>query len=194
MLFPSKKRDTALLSDEEILRKYFESGNMDNLVVLYSRYSHLIYGICMKYFRDREESKDAVMEIFEKLVKALRKEKVNNFNGWIYSVARNHCLMAIRDRKRHLLKEKDGIFMESEDQRHLSDDGIMDQNLDKLRGCIEKLSAEQKACIELFYFNRKSYAEIAVETRYELNKIKSFIQNGKRNLKICIENSGDEKS
>jgi RNA polymerase sigma-70 factor (ECF subfamily) len=147
----------------------------------------------MKYFRDREESKDATMEIFEKLVKTLRKEKVENFNRWIYSVTRNHCLTVIRDRKRHLVTEDNMIFMESGPDWHLSDDGIMDENIEKLRDCLDKLNDEQKTCVELFYMKKKSYREIVAETQYELKKVKSHIQNGKRNLKICIETSGDEK-
>ena len=178
MFFTNKKKDRDNLQDDDLLKKYFETGD---------------YGVCMKYFRDREESKDATMEIFEKLVKTLRKEKVDNFNRWIYSVTRNHCLTVIRDRKRHLMKEDNMIFMESEPDWHLSDDGIMDENIEKLHDCLEKLSDEQKTCVELFYMKKKSYREIVAVTQYELKKVKSHIQNGKRNLKICIETSGDEK-
>jgi RNA polymerase sigma factor (sigma-70 family) len=194
MSFTNKKKDFNGLTDEEILNRYFETGNMESLVILYNRYMHLIYGVCMKYFRDREESKDATMEIFEKLAKTLRKETVLNFNGWIYSVTRNHCLTIIRDKKRHLIKDDGLIFMESDSGWHLSDDGIMDDNIEKLHDCLAGLTDEQKTCVELFYLKKKSYREIVSETQYELNKVKSHIQNGKRNLKICIENSGDGKS
>ena len=193
MVFIKIKKDREGAPDEELLKRYFESGDMETLVILYNRYMHLIYGVCMKYFRDREESKDATMEIFDKLVKSLRKETVINFNGWIYSVTRNHCLTVIRDRKRHLLKEDNILFMESDPGWHLSDDGIMEESIEKLRDCLEKLTDEQKTCVELFYMKKKSYREIVAETQYELNKVKSHIQNGKRNLKICIENSGDGK-
>ena len=193
MIFINKKKDREGLPDDVLLKKYFESGDMEYLVVLFNRYMHLIYGVCMKYFRDREESKDATMEIFEKLVKTLRKESVSDFNRWIYSVTRNHCLTVIRDKKRHLLKDDDIIFMESDTGWHLSDDGIMEENIEKLRACMEQLNDEQKKCVELFYMKKKSYREIVAETRFELNKVKSHIQNGKRNLKICIENSGDGK-
>ena len=190
MLFVNKKKDTEELPDEEILNQYFESGDMESLVILFNRYMHLIYGVCMKYFRDREESKDAVMEIFEKLVKTLRKETVKNFNRWIYTVTRNHCLTVIRNHKRHLLREDDPVFMETAGHWSPDHDGIMEENIEKLRGCLEQLSAEQKTCVELFYFSKKSYAD---QTRFEPGKVKSYIQNGKRNLKICIENTGDGK-
>ena len=193
MIFINKKKDREGLPDDVLLKKYFESGDMEYLVVLFNRYMHLIYGVCMKYFRDREESKDATMEIFEKLVKTLRKEPVSDFNRWIYSVTRNHCLTVIRDKKRHLLKDDDIIFMESDTGWHLNDDGIMEENIEKLRDCMEQLNDEQKKCVELFYMKKKSYREIVAETRFELNKVKSHIQNGKRNLKICIENSGNGK-
>ncbi len=193
MLFVNKKREVNELPDEEILKIYFESGDMESFVLLFQRYMHLVYGVCMKYFRDREESKDATMEIFEKLVKTLRKETVKNFNRWIYTVTRNHCLTVIRDKKRHLLKDEGTVFMENELIRHHGDDRIIEENIDKLRGCLQKLPEEQKTCVELFYFNKKSYAEIVAETKFELSKVKSYIQNGKRNLKNCIESSDDGK-
>ncbi len=193
MLFVNKKKEITDIPDEEILKIYFETGDMESLVILFQRYMHLVYGVCMKYFRDREESKDATMEIFEKLVKTLRKETVMNFNRWIYTVTRNHCLTVIRDQKRHLIKDDGSLFMETGTIWHPGDDGIMEENIEKLRDCLEKLPGEQKTCVELFYFNKKSYAEIVAETRFELSKVKSYIQNGKRNLRICIEKSDDGK-
>lgn len=193
MFFIKRNRSSQPVADKDLLEKYFESGEPEYLGILFSRYLHLVYGVCMKYFRDRDESKDAVMEIFEKIFKVLRKDKVEDFNRWIYTVTRNHCLTSLRDRKRHMLKDEGLIPVESEENWHHKDDGIMEENIEKLRKCLETLPEQQKTCVELFYFHRKSYRQIMDETRFEENKVKSYIQNGKRNLRICIEKSENGK-
>jgi RNA polymerase sigma-70 factor (ECF subfamily) len=56
-----------------------------------------------------------------------------------------------------------------------------------LEKCIETLGDEQKQCVKLFYLQEKCYKEITESTGFDMNKVKSYIQNGKRNLKICME-------
>jgi RNA polymerase sigma factor (sigma-70 family) len=188
MLFINKKKRTEEVTDAVLLEKYSSTGNIDFLGTLYNRYMHLVYGVCMKYLKDRDDSKDAVMQIFEKLVILLKNEKIRDFNHWIYTVTRNYCLMILRDQKRHSLKEEIHVFMETEEIPHLGNDGIMEEDIEKLQDCLGTLPDQQKTCVELFYFEQKSYREIAELTMFDLNNIKSYIQNGKRNLKICIEN------
>ncbi len=191
MFLINKKKDGGQVSDNTLLERYFESGDMEWLGTLYNRYIHLVYGVCMKYLRDRDTAKDAVMQIFEKLIETLRKEKVRDFNKWIYTVSRNHCLMMLRESKKRASKEDRLIFMENEEVLNHGDDGIMENNIEILRECIETLPENQKTCVEMFYFQQKSYREISEHTRFDLNNIKSFIQNGKRNLKNCVESKSD---
>jgi RNA polymerase sigma-70 factor (ECF subfamily) len=177
-------------SDEELLEKFRLSGNLDLLGELFARYMHLVYGVSLKYFKDRNEAQDAVMNIFEKLITDLPKHKVQNFKSWLYVLTKNHCLMEIRsrkstDRKLEGLKiEQD--FMESAEEMHPLDreDNSIE---DALNNCIEKLKSEQKQCIELFYYKKLCYQEVAEELNMDEKKVKSYLQNGKRNLKICLE-------
>jgi RNA polymerase sigma-70 factor (ECF subfamily) len=191
MFLINKKKDGSQVPDNTLLERYFDSGDMDRLGTLYNRYLHLVYGVCMKYLKDRDNAKDAVMQIFEKLVETLRREKVRDFNKWIYTVARNHCLMMLRDNKKRTEKEDQVIFMENAGVLNHGDDGIMEKDIEILRECIETLPENQKTCIEMFYFGQKSYREISETTRLDMNNIKSYIQNGKRNLKNCVESKTD---
>jgi len=177
-------------SDEELLEKYINSGNLDVLGELYARYMHLVYGVSLKYFKDRDDAQDAVMFIFEKLIDDLPRHEVRNFKSWLYVLTKNHCLMEIRTRK-SANQRLEGLkieqeFMESLDEMHPIDreDEIIEEALKK---CIEKLKSEQKQCIELFYYQKLCYQEIAEKLRLDEKKVKSFLQNGKRNLKICLE-------
>jgi len=177
-------------TDEELLLQFKKSGSLDTLGDLYSRYMHLVYGVALKYFQDREEAKDAVMQIFEKLISDLPGHEVRNFKSWLYVLTKNYCLMYIRSKK-----SSDGRmegykieqqFMESEPELHPLDKE--EPSLEEaLKECMEQLKAEQKQCIQLFYYQKLCYQEIADKLKMNEKKVKSYLQNGKRNLKICLE-------
>lgn len=177
--------------DELLLESYLKSGEMDLLGVLYNRYTHLVYGICLKYFKDRFKSQDGVIDVFENVVKDIERFEIKNFKSWLYVVAKNHCLMELRKEKSERNKNEHFLateFMESTTQLHPIDE-VDNENLEKqLKDCIEKLKIEQRKCIKLFYFENKCYKEIAQKLKTDELKVKSGIQNGKRNLKICLEN------
>lgn len=190
-LIPSHKKIKAK-TDEELFTDYLDKRDMEVLGELYSRHMHLVYGVCLKYFKERERSQDAVIQLFEKLVVEIVKYEIRNFKSWLYVVTKNHCLMELRKTKpgKTLLvsEEKElAVFMESEPELHPIDKEPEEINEQPLSDCIERLKEEQKQCIRLFYFEEKSYREISAALKLEEKKVKSFIQNGKRNLKICLE-------
>jgi RNA polymerase sigma factor (sigma-70 family) len=179
------------LNDQELLLLYKESADISLAAVLFSRYTHLVFGLCMKYLKDEEDSRDAVMTIFEKLIEDLKKHEISNFKSWLYSVSKNHCLMVLRKKTSENEKIPD-LLMKNEYVLHLSSEEDKELNLLKLDNCMEKLVEQQRKCIELFFLQEKCYREIEANTGYSSNEVKSFIQNGKRNLKNCMERSTDD--
>ena len=167
---------------------YKKEYDLDILGELYKRYTGLVFGVCLKYLKDREESQDAVMQIFEKLIKSLLEHEITHFKSWLYVTSRNHVLMQLRKKKTVSLENIPQSFMEFGAVEHQED--ALESNLTKLEKCIETLVEEQKACVSLFYLQSKCYQEINALTGYDLKKVKSYIQNGKRNLKICLEKNG----
>lgn len=189
ILFSNKNKEK---SDEELLSDYLKYQDMEILGELYKRYMHLVYGVCLKYLKEREKSKDEVTRIFEKLLTEIDKHEIRNFKSWLYVVTKNHCLMELRKQKpgkTMLVSDENelAVFMENEPELHPVDREPEERNEKTLNDCIEKLKDEQKQCIRLFYFENKSYREICSVLNLEEKKVKSFIQNGKRNLKICLE-------
>jgi RNA polymerase sigma factor (sigma-70 family) len=178
------------LTDLELLAQYKENGELPLLGELYTRYQSLVYGVCLKYLKDRDDAKDAVMQLFEKLIPTLLTHEVENFKSWLYVTARNHCLMQIRARKSKFTQEFSPDFMENQLLLHPEEEPDLEGNLTKLEDCIETLINEQKQCIQLFFLKERCYKDIATATGFDLNQVKSFIQNGKRNLKICMERNG----
>lgn len=175
------------MTDLELLRQYKLSGEVHWAGILYNRYTWLVYGICLRYLKDREDAKDAAMQLFEKLITTLKTHEIEHFKSWLYVTARNHCLMQLRARKGKYTEEISPLLMETSTEAHLEEQDELEANLGKLEKCIEKLAHEQKACVKMFFLQQKCYKDITVLTGYDLSKVKSFIQNGKRNLKICME-------
>ena len=160
------------------------------LAQLYLRYTDLVYGVCLKYFKNAEQAKDAVMNIYEELLTKLQTNEVQNFKSWLYVVVKNYCLMQLRKQKKMVTVEFTSAVMQSEDFTHLDSVLEKENELKKLEYCIEHLPAEQKESIQLFYLENKCYNEIVDKTGYEWNKVRSLIQNGRRNLKTCMEKNG----
>jgi RNA polymerase sigma-70 factor (ECF subfamily) len=197
MLFNLLGKKSVKKPDEDLLREFKASGDLELLGQLYSGYMHLVYGVCLKYFKDRDESMDAVMHIFEKLISEVPKHNIENFRSWLHVVTKNYCLMQIRSHKSLIEKhnewiEESQIFMENSPELHPIDNE--DADLEKtLQECIEKLKDEQKECIKQFYYENRCYNEIAVSLNLGENKVKSHLQNGKRNLKLCMEEKNGRK-
>lgn len=192
-------------SDSELVQKFRESRNNEIVGELFQRYTTLVFGVCMKYLKDEDEAKDGVMQIFEKILTDLHRHHVENFKGWLYMVAKNHCMMYFRSKKNHVelpreLTEdnaEDGVLTPAgggigggfsvelaSDLHHNGED--KEKQLTLMESAIKELKEGQKVCIELFYLQERSYEEVAKMTGYSMKEVKSYIQNGKRNLKIIM--------
>lgn len=189
-----RSKNTIQVDDEILVAEYRQSGDNKILGELFKRYVHLVFGVSMQYLKNDAEAQDMTMFVFEKLMSDLKNHQVNNFKSWLYMVTKNQCLMHLRKGKNINFVEFDpGRNSDDEDtdmdfaaEEHLDDAQVKEIHLDLLEKGLKELNAEQKTCVELFYLQNKSYVEIAEITGYELSKVKSYIQNGKRNLKIFM--------
>jgi RNA polymerase sigma-70 factor (ECF subfamily) len=184
---PNKQSPSA---DDELLSIYRSSGDVAVLGQLYERYMPLMYGVCLKYLKDEEQAKDAVMGIFEELVTKVKQHDISIFRSWLYVLGRNYCLMQLRAGKKLEMVALDEV-MEFTPLLH-PDDNNREEAYNALERCIDKLTGAQKQSIDLFYLKEKCYKEVADITGFSLNEVKSYIQNGKRNLKICLEKNSEQ--
>jgi RNA polymerase sigma-70 factor (ECF subfamily) len=194
-MFSLSSNNRQNLSDSDLIERYRYSFDNAYIGELFQRYSHMLYGVCLKYMKDEEKAKDVVMDVFEIVLIDLKRHQVDTFRTWVYSVAKNQCLMELRKEKRvdskqeefaHLSKE----IMELDIPQHLN--GESQEETDrKLDIAIDGLKGGQRECIRMFYFEKKSYEEIEAKTGYTYNEVKSFLQNGKRNLKIQLTRANE---
>ena len=176
------------MDDLQLVAKFVETGSNDFLGELFDRYHHLVFGVCLKYLSNRDEAKDATLQVFEKLITDLKKHEIHNFSSWLHSVTRNHCLMALRKNTR-LQQQELGYRTEMHivpKEDDLEQIKIKEIQLSLLEEAVQNLNQEQRICIELFYLKEKCYKEIEEETGFTNKQVKSYIQNGKRNLKLTL--------
>jgi RNA polymerase sigma factor (sigma-70 family) len=185
MRFLKSSRKPVETSDEDLLQQYRDTGDLPTLARLYEKYMTLVYGVCLKYLKDEEQSKDAVMQIFEELLVKVNRYDIKQFKSWLYTLTRNYCLMQLRGDKKREHESLDGV-MELAIDLHPEYSDLQD-DIAALERCKQKLPQPQREAINLFYMDERCYKEIADHTGYTLNEVKSYIQNGKRNLKICLE-------
>jgi RNA polymerase sigma-70 factor (ECF subfamily) len=175
------------ISDNELLENYYQSRDQQWIGILLERYTMLLLGVCMKYLKNEEEAKDAVQQVFLKVLTEVSKYKIEYFKTWLYMVAKNHCLMKLRGQQGKYtkeLKEETAIEHQQADKNEL----LANENTFLLlEQSIGELNEEQKQCVTLFYLQKKSYQEIATTTGLSLMQVKSHIQNGKRNLRMLLE-------
>jgi RNA polymerase sigma factor (sigma-70 family) len=185
-----KSISTYNVDDNVLLKQFKNDSNQEALSALFFKYVDLVFGVCLKYLQDGEKSKDAVMEIYEELTIKLKKHEVSNFKSWLHVLTKNHCLMKLRKSKNIKHTELTEDFVQIQQNEHpLAELLDKEENLKKMEHCLEKLTQEQRVSIELFYLQQKCYNEIVNITGYEWQMVRSFVQNGKRNLRNCMEDS-----
>lgn len=173
-------------SDEELYSTFVETQDREVMGLLFRKYMSLVFGVCMKYLREKNTAQDNTMEIFERLLEHQPSSEIKNFKAFLYVVSKNHCLMKQRGEKMISIEISESD-MESAMQMHLIDNSPDEKQDQLLQKCMKTLKDFQKDCVTLFYLRKKSYLEISHDLKMNLNAVKSHIQNGKRNLKICIE-------
>ena len=191
-LYPVNYKNSQELTDEELLQRYKSDDNSHWVGILFDRYAILLLGMCMKYLKNEEDARDSVQQIFLKVLADINKHEVQFFRAWIYQVTRNHCLMQLRQKQQVRQEEVNETLLGApavpeEDKNTFVE---KDKMLENMQQALEQLNEEQRSCVKLFYLQKMSYQDIVTATGYNLQQVKSYIQNGKRNLKLILSKQG----
>lgn len=189
--------DIKTMTDDELVAYYKQTGDRAVIAEIYNRYAYLLFGVCMKYMKNEPDAKEALMQVFEKLYESLRIYEIGHFKSWFYSVTKHHCLYLLTHSKEYSYEEKDLSWKTPKEFVEFGDDLTLSGHLEnedltkRLQKAMEQLKEEQRICVDLFYLKEKSYQEVQELTNFSYMQVKSYIQNGKRNLKILLsENHG----
>lgn len=187
-MFFFRRKDLKKLDDKALVEKYQRFSNSKYVEVLFERYFHLVFGVCLKFLKNEFESNEAVLAVYERLLNDLKEKEIENLGPWLHVVSRNYCLTYLRTKSRALKREQlyEEEIRSGEDFEEESPVEVKEQQLNKLEEAIGQLKEEQKQCVELFYLKQLCYKEVAEITGFDMKQVKSHIQNGKRNLKIIL--------
>jgi RNA polymerase sigma-70 factor (ECF subfamily) len=177
----------AHIADSDLLKNFYADHDNKWLGILLPRYTLLLLGVCMKYLKNEQDAKDAVQQIYLKVIPELKKYEVAYFKSWIYMIAKNHCLMVLRGSKNKSVEINEKILVTDQLNEDTHFHVEKERLLTEMENCILQLNKEQQQCVTLFYLNKKTYAEVAETTGYSMLQVKSHLQNGKRNLKLLME-------
>ncbi len=191
MLSFFRKKNYSECSTDELLTLYQEKGDQEALGVLYEKHLEMVYGVCIKYLTEKELAQDAVLDIFEQLTEKAKHHDIVKFDGWLFMLSKNHCLMQLRKMQKNVVLSIEDRNLEVHEEEYIEIDERREENLQSLEACIEKLPEEQKQVVTMFYLEEKSYKEIADFMQIDTEKVRSFIQNGRRNLKNCMTGKGN---
>lgn len=175
------------IEDKELLNRFYSDHNNEWLGILLPRYTLLLFGVCMKYLKNEEDAKDCVQQIFLKAINELHKYQVEYFKSWIYMIAKNHCLMKLRDKGKYPVEISERVMATPDTIEDRNSLIAKDNTLNEMLEALQKLNREQQLCLTLFYLEKRSYTEIAANTGWTMMQVKSHIQNGKRNLRLLLE-------
>ncbi len=191
------------VSDEELLQAYRQTGNRELAAELFNRYVHLVYAVCRQYLKNREDCRDAVMAVFEQTVTKAGVTEIQHFSKWLYSTAKNHCISNLRDGQRNSRQQEEWEKYEKNEPKIMENEGFLrlinertnESNTSRiLEAAVSELEEGQRTCIRLFFYDKKRYKEIAGITGYSEKQVKSFLQNGKRRLRIVLAQKLEESS
>ena len=189
------RKHIANLTDLELIEEIKSGKRRLAMGELYKRYSHLMFGVGLKYLKRKEEAEDILMLVFEKLDSKIIKSDIKNLKNWLYTIIKNECLMKLRKTNRLTADVETALLFKADDSANqLNEVKLKEQKYTTLEQAIVQLKDQQKQCIQLFYLKDKCYDDIVIETGFDLKKVKSYIQNGKRNLKLILENEHIFKS
>jgi RNA polymerase sigma factor (sigma-70 family) len=180
------------ITDTELLERYYDDHNQEWIGILLERYTLLLLGVCMKYLKDEHAARDSVQQIFLKVLTEVSRYRIGYFKSWLYMVAKNHCLMRLRDKGTKVVRELTEHH-EATPETNTQELAANEQTYDLLEEALAELSDEQRQCVILFYLKKNSYAQVSEKTGFSLLQVKSYIQNGKRNLKILLDRKLKQK-
>ncbi len=176
------------MTDQELLEKFSRDKDNRWLGIILERYTLLLFGVCMKYLKNEEEARDSVQQVFLKAITELHKYRVEYMKSWLYMVAKNHCLMKLREKSgQREVEIREEMLSAAPDYSGEATHQEKDRTLNLMNESLMELQYEQRTCLTLFYLDKKTYQEVAEQTGFTLMQVKSYIQNGKRNLRIQLE-------
>lgn len=176
--------------DEKLLLLQIAEGNENAFAVLVERKWNNIYLQALTYVKVSAQAQDIVQEVFLKVWQNRKKlPVVDDFDSWLFIIARNHIISALR-KKRHFPLDADDL--EIEEKNYLPDRALAQKTLASLIAqAIELLPRQQKRAYLLSRDQELSHEEIAASMQVSKEAVKKNICRALNFLRHYIATHSD---
>jgi RNA polymerase sigma-70 factor (ECF subfamily) len=185
-----------VFSDDDVVRSVRE-GNTRNFEILVDRYKKKIINFIHKMIFDYDEAQSLAQDVFLKVYESIKKYKSqDNFQAFIFTIAKNKTLNYIKKQKRVLLFS--GFLSRDAENRHFQVEETQYAAMEKhqqeemLTAALKNLNENQRIALIMKVYLDFSYKRIEEITGWSVPKIETLISRGKSNLKrqvLSMENS-----
>ena len=185
-----------VFSDDDVVRSVRE-GNTRNFEILVDRYKKKIINFIHKMIFDYDEAQSLAQDVFLKVYESIKKYKSqDNFQAFIFTIAKNKTLNYIKKQKRVLLFS--GFLSRDAENRHFQVEETQYAAMEKhqqeemLTAALKSLNENQRIALIMKVYLDFSYKRIEEITGWSVPKIETLISRGKSNLKrqvLSMENS-----
>ena len=169
-------------SDAALIQKIVQRDE-SALAALYDRYASLLSSLLNRILRDTQASEEILQDVFYQLWRnaAQFDPARGSLPGWLAVIARNRAISRLRRRNP---SEGDELLETTVIvPANLENALAQQQLLGRVKGALENLSSEQRAAIELAYFEGLTHSEIASKTGDPLGTVKTRIRSAVESLK-----------
>jgi RNA polymerase sigma-70 factor, ECF subfamily len=181
----SRAQTPPAIADEEIVRRFRETGDRECFEELFAKYRKKVYFACRAFYSDGGAAEDATQETFLRAYEKIHQFGGGDFGGWLMRIARNICIDQWRKRRPEVeMDDRDLSKGHAEPTALPSYD--LRWTIDRVWQEMRSLAPEQQRCLEM-KIEGYSYEEMAARTGFSLEAVKSHLQNGRRMLWLKME-------
>lgn len=187
-----------LYSDTYYIQRVL-AGDTDCFACLIDRYGQPIHALILKVVRNPEDAEELAQDTFLKAFKSLGTFKGDcGFSTWLYRIAYNTALSSLREKRpEYLMIDESTIEQVSGDTIEelvidQLEESSMEERLQELERAMERLQAEERALLLLYYWQEKPVDEIARITGLSVANVKTKLFRTRKKLFVLLKTMEEE--
>src|SRR5215467_818398 len=163
------------VSDAEIIGRIY-SGDEGAMALLYDRYSNVVYAVALRVLSDGSAAEDILQDVFMQLWRTPQAFNASrgSLAAWLAVIARNRAIDQLRKKRPEVEAAETVISVDPE----LESAADRSQAIEKVRAVLAGMPEEQRAALEMAFFEGLTHVEIAGKTGQPLGTVKTRIRSG----------------
>ncbi len=182
------------IAEDNHLAERIRSGDAGGYPVLIDRFGRAVFSTICRIVGSREDAEELTQDVFLKVF-----DHIGHYRGesslstWIYRIAYNHAISALRKNKRRGVSVGGDILeKQAADESPPMERKDGEASLAALEKALARLPADEAMLITLFYYDDKSVEELSCITGLSLSNVKVKLHRIRKKIYVCIQEDGYE--